>query len=171
MNSRSAWVVAHWTIFLLAAVVVWCMTALALTAGIPESTLNRVVVCALLVVSVTIYFVLYVKVSKSHKPKIAVVSLLAVAAFVVQCVPYPNVGLPFGYWAYPNRAITAFLNCPNVQSAMLTGWNKDTSLEEFLISVTFTDKRGGTINQGIPFAQYPSREYIGARVATVGCRP
>lgn len=169
--TRNSWVVGHWALFLFATAVVWCLTALFMTAGIPGTIDDRVMLVALLALSVTLFFVIYVRVAQRHRRKVAVCALLAIAAFLVQCVPYPNIGLPFGYWAYPNHAIKAFLSCPNVQSAMLTGWNKDTTLEEFQIAVAYSHQSGRTISQDIPFNQYPNRQYIAEKVATVGCRP
>lgn len=92
------------------------------------------------------------------------------AVFVVQCVSYPNVGLPFGYWFYPNRAIAAFLKCPNVHSVKVGLVNHDLNLEEFEIVVEFSDQNGRVTTKEIWFAQYPSQAYIVARVATIGCR-
>jgi len=124
--TRNTWVVGHWALLLLVTAVVWCLTALFMTAGIPRSIDGTVMLFALLALSVTLF--------------------------------------------YPNRAITAFLSCPNVQSATLTGWNKDTTLEEFQITVTWSDRAGRTISHGIPFNQYPTRQDIAEKVATVGCR-
>lgn len=94
-----------------------------------------------------------------------------VAAFVVKCVPYPNVGLPFGYWAYPNRAIASFLECPNVLSAEVGLVNHDLGEpEEFEVVVEISgDSEHAT--RKIWFPQYPDRDAIAARVATIGCRP
>lgn len=168
--TRNTWVVGHWALFLLVTAFVWCLTALFMTAGIPRSIDGTVMLFALLALSVTLFFVIYVRVAQRHRRKVAASAVLAIAAFLVQCVPYPNIGLHFGYWAYPNRAITAFLSCPNVQSATLTGWNKDTTLEEFQITVTWSDRAGRAISHGIPFNQYPTRQDIAEKVATVGCR-
>ena len=90
--------------------------------------------------------------------------------FVVQCLPYPNVGLPVGYWAYPNRAIAAFRNCPNVHSVELGRVNHDLDLEEFDIYVEFEGK-SGRLRENIAFPQYPSRAEIEERVSRIGCTP
>lgn len=166
----NSWVIGHWALFLLVTAVVWCLTALFMTAGIPRRIGDSVMLFTLLVLSVTLFFVIYVRVAHRHRRKVAAAALLAIAAFLVQCVPYPNIGLHFGYWAYPNRAITAFLSCPNVQSATLTGWNSDATLEEFQITVTWSDRADRTISRAIPFNQYPGRPYIAEKVATVGCQ-
>lgn len=127
-------------------------------------------VALLVVLTAAIFILLCVWISPSHKRTVAVLALLGPATFVVQYGAIPNVGLPFGYWAYPNRAINAFLKCPNVKSATLGYWHQDIGLEEFEIVVTFSDLAGNTITQQVLFPQHPTRERIREHVATIGCQ-
>jgi hypothetical protein len=105
----------------------------------------------------------------SHKRIVAILSFALVAAFAVKIVPYPNIGLPFGYWVYPNRAMKAALECPNVQSAKLSWANYDSTLEEFGIEVTSVKKNSGTTIRIISFPQYPTHEELAIGLATIGC--
>ena len=95
--------------------------------------------------------------------------MLAVVALFFQCFHYPNIGLRFGYWRYPNRAVAAFESCPNVYAAEIGGVNHDLDLEEFDIVVEFEGEHG-RMREVVPFMQYPTQSEIVALVReSVGC--
>lgn len=123
-------------------------------------------VYVVLLPAAALFVLMCVRIAPSLKRPVAVTASIAAAFFLVQCAPYPNLGLPFGYWGYPNRAINAFLKCQNVESAVLAGWNKDVTLEEFRIDVSLSDQ----LTREVWFNQFPTQEEIRAGVATIGCR-
>lgn len=156
-------VVARWALLPVVA-------AVALYIALFANFLPRGLLYVALLPAAALFILMCARIAPSHKRTVAVATFLIAAAFVMRFVPYPNIGLPFGYWVYPNRAITAFLECPNVQSARVERWNHDTGgIEEFEVDVTISDQSGRTITRGISFGQYPTQEYIAARVASIGC--
>jgi hypothetical protein len=161
---KNAFVYARWALIPLIALATSYVSMLA------SSLLKGTLFWVLFPVAAILILLLCVRLAPAHKRFVAISLLLAGAVFVVQYLPYPNVGLHFGYWRYPNRAISAFRSCPNVQSAQLVGWNQDVTLEEFQIRVSFSDQNGLLVTQEISFRQYPTREYIADRVATIGCK-
>lgn len=154
----------------------WALLLIVVTAFVlvsPVAYAGVVVIppTALLVVLVAAVFVpLCAWIAPSHKRIVGVFAVLGPVVFVVNYAPVPNLGQPFGYWAYPNRAINAFLKCPNVTSATLGYWHHDIGLEEFGIVVTFSDLAGTTSTQQILFPRHPTRKQIREHVATIGCR-
>lgn len=108
------------------------------------------------------------RIRKSHLVIGSIV--LSVSLFVVECVPYPNIGLPFGYWTYPNRALRAFLECRNVHDVRIDFVNHDIDLEEFTILVEYEEERGRRARKVVSFPQYPSQSQIDERVVMIGCR-
>jgi hypothetical protein len=161
---KNALVFARWALIPVIAL------AASYIALVSASLLRGTFYWVLFPIAAVLLLLICVRLAPTHKRIVAISVLLAGAVFAVQYLPYPNVGLHFGYWRYPNRAISAFRSCPNVQSAQLVGWNQDVTLEEFQIRVSFSDPNGVLVTQGISFRQYPTREYIAARVATIGCK-
>jgi len=162
---RNTHAIARWALLLIV------VAAFALVSPIAHMGIVVIPPTALLVVSLAAIFILLcVRIAPSHKRLVAFLALLGPAAFVAQYAATPNVGLPFGYWAYPNRAIKAFLKCPNVNSATLGYLHHDIGLEEFGIVVTSSDLAGDTSSQQILFPRHPTRAQIRERVATIGCQ-
>jgi hypothetical protein len=159
--------VARWIALPILAFIVWFIALVVFTrsAGASSSGIFYFV----LFLAAALFVVMCVGMAPSHRRVVAIVTLLAVTSFVVKCVPYSNIGLPFGYWVYPNRAIKAFLECPNVRSATLAWANYDADLEEFGLEVAVSATDGSVTTRQVDFRQYPTREYIAARVATIGC--
>jgi hypothetical protein len=112
LTYRNASVIARWTLLPVVAVVALFIELLAFSMNADAS--SKAIYCMALIVAAALIVLMCVGIAPSHKRVVAVVTFVVVAAFVVKFVPYPNVGLPFGYWVYPNRAIKAFLECPNV---------------------------------------------------------
>jgi hypothetical protein len=165
---KSASVVARWTVLPLVAVI-----ALYIAMGVIATNVNassEAIFYMALFGTAALFILMCVGIAPAYRRVVAVATFVVVVAFVVKFVPYPNVGLPFGYWVYPNRAIKAFLECHNVQSAKV-GWAyHDLNVEEFAIDVTISETNGRTTTRWISFDQYPSRKYIVDRVATIGCQ-
>lgn len=118
-----------------------------------------------------VHFLLGAELLANARPTMKHLLLAFFVLFVLeQCGFYPNLGLSFGYWKYPNRAIASFKECSNVISAKIEWINRDLDLEEFKIALSYTDDTQTVQSMSVQFPQYPTQEYIDHRVAEFGCQ-